>query len=782
MGVLGRRILRDIAASALLGIALFTFVLFLERMRPLFELLVRASAPAATVAWLFSLVLPPALTFTIPVGVLVGVLLTVSRMSGDAEITAMRAAGISSRRVLVPVMFIAVLALLATAICSLWLTPWSVRQRYGVINRLAAVQLTAEIQPRVFEERFPNRILYVGDVVAGQAVRWRNVFLADVTPRDRRPASSGSHERGEGPAITVASEAIAVPDLARNRIQLGLVNGATHYGGKLPVDYYSSSFPSMDQILEADRPVAQRPRILFTEMDTVPLLRAAREARGRDRIDARVELHQRFALPLACVLLALVGVPLGVSSRKGGRSSAFVLTVLIALLYYTTLISMIGLAREGRVPPGPAVWLPNFLLMAMAAILLFRMEAPGDRDPIGAVRTRVEALIARLRGKVRTVPSVARTAGRKSLPLLPALVDTYVLSSFLYYFGLLLASFVLMTHVFTFFDLLGDIVKNGIPMTVVATYLLFLTPQLIYILTPISVLVGVLVTFGVLTKNNEVTAMKACGVSLYRLAVPVLVTSSVLSGLMFAFDYTYIPQANVIQDGIRNQIKGKPPQTYLRPDRRWIFGRGSRIYHYRYFEPAENVMLGVNVFELDPQSFRLTRHISAERARWEPTLNTWIFQNGWARDLRDDRVVDVRSFEKGATSFRALDEPPSWFMKEVKQDKQMNPPELAAYIQELRQSGFDTVRLQVQFHKKFALPLFAAIMALLSVPFAFLVGTRGAIAGVGISFGIAVAYWAVSQLFEQVGNVNQLPPQLAAWAPDALFALSGLYLLARMKT
>ena len=79
------------------------------------------------------------------------------------------------------------LALLLTADDSLWLTPWSIRQRYGVINQLAVAQLTAEIQPRVFEEKFPNRILYVGDVLAGQVVRWRNVFLADVTPPDKRP-------------------------------------------------------------------------------------------------------------------------------------------------------------------------------------------------------------------------------------------------------------------------------------------------------------------------------------------------------------------------------------------------------------------------------------------------------------------------------------------------------------------------------------------------------------------------------------------------------------------
>ena len=112
----------------------------------------------------------------------------------------------------------------------------------------------------------------------------------------------------------------------------------------------------------------------------------------------------------------------------------------------------------------------------------------------------------------------------------------------------------------------------------------------------------------------------------------------------------------------------------------------------------------------------------------------------------------------------------------------MNFRELDAYIRELQQSGFDTVRLQVQFHKKFAIPLFAVIMALISIPFSFIAANRGATAGIAVSFGIAIAYWAVSQLFEQVGNVNELPAVIAAWAPDAVFSLFGLYFLARMRT
>ena len=112
----------------------------------------------------------------------------------------------------------------------------------------------------------------------------------------------------------------------------------------------------------------------------------------------------------------------------------------------------------------------------------------------------------------------------------------------------------------------------------------------------------------------------------------------------------------------------------------------------------------------------------------------------------------------------------------------MNFRQLSSYIRELRQSGFDTVHLQIEYYKKFSIPLFAVIMALLSIPFSFTTGNRGAMAGIGVSFGIAIAYWSVNALFEQIGVINQLPPMLAAWAPNAVFSLGGLYFLARMRT
>jgi len=784
MRLLTRAVFREVASSALLGTVLFAFVIFLQKLNSgkYFEVLLRGSATPQMAGYLFALVLPPVLSFALPIGTLVGVLIGLGRMSADGEITAMRAAGVPSRRVALPIFLFAMLMMFCAGAASLWLTPLSIRETFRVFNTLIAKQLSAEIAPRVFAEQFTssNTVLYVGDVIAlpGTVARWRNVFIADLTPPDER---TGGGSYADSPSITVATEAIAVPDPVRNSIQLSTMGASSHQVGSDPGVYYVQYSPRGDQLLLA-KPREEQSAKAWISMDTLPLLQAIRAEpdRAANR-DARVELHQRFAFPVACLLLAVVGIPIGVSTRKGGKSGAMVITVALVFLYWMMQISLIKLAQQDRLPVEVAVWLPNLAYALAGVLMLFGIERPGDRDLMAILSRRLSDLWAALRSRFARNPQrAASTRGRLRIPLLPGVVDTYVLGEFLFYFAMLLTSFVLMAHVFIFFELLGDIFSRGIPWQKVATYHFFLTPKLIYDSAPMSVLVAVLVTFGILAKNNEVVAMKACGVSLYRMSVPILVAATVMSGALFAFDHYYIPDANRVQDGILNEIKGRPVQTYLRPDRKWIYGEGSRIFYYKYFDSNALVMAGVNVYEIDPNSFRLRRHISAGSASWEPRINGWIFQNGWTRDFDGVRVSDYRTFT--ARVFDELKETPSWFLKEVKQEKQLNFLDLDRYIRELQQAGFDTVRLKVQYHKKFSVPLFVLIMALISVPFAFLTGNRGAMAGVGVSFTIAIAYWASSRMFEEIGNLAELPPGVAAWAPDALFSLAGLYLFTRMRS
>jgi LPS export ABC transporter permease LptG/LPS export ABC transporter permease LptF len=774
MKILSRYVFREILASSFLATALATFVIFLQGIPKLFELLVR-SAKGPAVVELFALSLPPILLLSLPFGVLVGILVGLGRLSSDNEMIAMRSAGVSSRIVVAPVLTFAFAAMLFSGAFAIWLNPLAIRAEYKILNTVAAAQLTADVEPRVFEDQFTNdnTVLYVNDVKSenGPVAVWTGVFIADLTPPSER--KTGLKPADPGPRVTVAREALVVPDVKNNRLQLTFRDTGTH---ESPIH---SSAPTGATVLQAE-PTKQQQSKPYQEMLTRELQAFIRSTppSKQESTDARIELHRRFALPVACFMLALVGIPLGASSRKGGRSAGYVWAIFLAFFcYYLSYIALTGLARSHSMRVDLASWLPNAGFGIAGIIMIARMEAPGDRDWLGNLRQTVAVWFSHISHKVAIRRESVASRGIKLAVF--QILDSYVLSSFLFYFAVTLFCLVAMVQVFTFFDLLGDIVKNHIAMWEVVKYHVYLTPTLIYSTLPIAVLVSILATFGVMTKNNEVTAFKACGISVRRLGLPVLLMSAALSSLLFAFDYSYIPQANQIQDAILNDIKGRPVQTYLHPERKWIF-HDYRIFYIKYFDPSEKLMVEPYVFELDPKSFHVLRELKANSARWQQNINAWVWEQGTATDLCGTAECKVQNFT--ATTFAEITETPDDFLKSVKQDKQMNYVELARYIKDLQESGFDTVKLHVQYYKKFAVPVFALIMAMISVPFGFLVGNRGAMTGIGVGMAVAMAYLATGLLFDQFGNVNLLPAAVAAWAPDALFSVAGLYLMLRMRS
>ena len=775
MRLLGRYVFREILTSSLLGTLLATFVIFLHGANDLFKVLVGSSPPPATVVELLLLAMPPVLPFTIPFGVLIGILIGLGRMAADGEIVAMRAAGVPSRKVIAPVLAFAVLGMGLSAWAALRLTPYSIGESSRILTPLLASRVSAEIQPRVFHEDFQSKILYVDDVklgTQGSPVTWNRVFIADITKPEER--KKGLAEKADGPLITVARSAFATSDLKNNRIQLDMHDVSSHEMGKDLVSQDLAALTAAQSLeVKPPEPPSKKPK----EMSTRSLMHYA----GPDVLEAAIELHQRFTFPVACVMLALVGIPLGIATRKGGKSAAYLVALFLGFFcYYLSSMTLEGVAKQRALPVAVAIWLPNVVFGLAGVVFLSRMERPGDLD----ILARLQAFFAVPLGWFqRKAGKPAEASGLPSwrIPLLPQLVDTYVLSNFLLYFAVILATFVSMFLVFNFFELTGDMIKNEIGLPTMFTYLFFLTPLFLYDLAPICVLVAVLANLGMLSKQNEVTAFRACGVSLFRLAMPILIVCTLLSGTLFAFDYYYLPAANRKQDKLRDQIKHRPVQTYYRPDRKWTMGNGNRIYYYAYFDPTTKEMADANVFELQPSTFQVMRQIRADRARWSPSANTWVFENGWFSDFKNN-TAHRTSFP--ATTFPELNETPDYFLQEYLQDTQMNFRQLGTYIHDLQQSGYgtDSVKLEIQLYRKFAVPLSALIMAMIGIPFGFLVGNRGAMTGIGVSIVIAMSYLVTSTLFKQIGEINELQPAVAAWAPNVIFGLAGLYFLLRMKS
>jgi LPS export ABC transporter permease LptG len=380
-----------------------------------------------------------------------------------------------------------------------------------------------------------------------------------------------------------------------------------------------------------------------------------------------------------------------------------------------------------------------------------------------------------------------RARQAKSRGAFPRILDEYVVVEFLKMFTLVLSGFVVLMLVFTFFDLVGDILRNHIQLSIVGEYLINLTPDMLYRIAPLAVLIAVLVTFGVLNRNSELIAMKATGISLYRLVVPVVSISAILAVSMFLFGEYYLPQANRKQEAQRNIIKGRPAQTVLHPEQKWIFGQPrpgepGRIFYYQFFDPDRNEFANLSIFEFDPSTFALSRRIFGTRVFWDPESGSWRFQNGWQRDFQGATIIPGGYREFKQTSFSEIHEDPGYFTKEEKQAQEMNFGQLNSYIGDLRQSGFDTMRLRVELWHKLAYPLITIVMAVLAIPFALSMGRRGSLTGIAVAIFVALTYFVVDGTFSAMGNVNYLPAALAAWSPDILFGLTGGYLLLRTPT
>ncbi len=773
MRIFTRYILKEVLSHGLIGATVFTFVIFMRDVSRILDLVVRNSAPLPSVAELFFLTLPTALTVTIPMSVLVGILIGLSRLAADSEVTAMRASGIGVSRFVKIVGIFGIAGWLIALTNTALVAPRSAAALADLANKLATSQASFEIQPRVFYEDFKNYVLYVQDVsTASGASVWRNVFLADISTPD-------------APKIILAQEAV-VTSSGDNTIHLHLTHGEQHDTNvRAPDQYTISTFNETDMLLNL--PSHAKPpqeTIPVAQLSTPDLLQHTHVANKELARWYWIELNRRFALPTACLVLVLIGIPLGLSARKGGKGAGFVLTIVLVFIYYFISITGVSLARNGKVPAVLGVWLANIVFAIIGIILLWRV----DKMPIeiglgpavyGRLKARIQSLLSGREGDRGWRPRQRLFSTR-----FPLLLDDYVLRTFVSYLLLILSSFLVLFLIFTFFELLSDIVRNRVPLVTVGEYLLNYIPSVLYTVTPLSVLLAVLITFGLLQKWNEITAMKATGISIYRTLVPILVIAAAIAGGMFLLEQWYVPYTNKRAETLRNSIKGRPAQTYQRPDRKWIFGQDKKaagqqpvqtIYYYEFYDPDRDQFARISTFEIDPRSFEITKRVFAARSHWEESLQKWVFERGWERSFNGDAVNDFRQFE--VATFAEVDEPPSYFKKEVRQSAEMNYEELQKYITDLQQSGFDVVRLRVQLQKKLAFPLITLVMAVLAFPFSLSAGRRGALTGVAVAVGIAITYWVTAGLFEAMGNVSQLPPLLAAWAPDVIFALAGGYMI-----
>lgn len=385
---LQRYIAREIMVPALLGLVIFTFVLVLGRLLQLAELVLNKGVPLGQILTLFGYLLPTFLILTIPLGFLLGVMLAFTRLSADNEITAIKAGGISLFRILRPVLFCGLIAAGLTALATLVVAPACKQQFRSQVFEIALSQASIELQPQVFNDQFEGLTIYA-NAVDEQAGAMQGILISD-------------QRAGNTPALILASSGRIIPDRDALAVTLRLSEGSIHRrpGGSDPSSYQLATFATYDVNLNLGNQLPN-PEDRFrkpSERSMQELFVAMREhPEESKRIRFLVEYHRRLILPLAPIIFALIGVPLGIQSNRSGRGSGFALALVVFLLYYMLLSLGETLAEEKGLPVAPVLWTPSILFFAGGVYLIY-LTAREKRLPFAeALRERWLRMRRRLR-------------------------------------------------------------------------------------------------------------------------------------------------------------------------------------------------------------------------------------------------------------------------------------------------------------------------------------------------------------------------------------------------
>jgi LPS export ABC transporter permease LptF/LPS export ABC transporter permease LptG len=798
--LIDRYIVHEILPPTGLGLLLFTFILLLQQITLLTGILVSRGADFPTILRIFANLLPSIFSTTIPMAFLLGVLLAFGRLASDSEIVAFRASGVSGARLLRPVVALATVATCITLYVMAVALPKANQTYREVFYSVIVSRAKTTVKPRIFfDDLLPGMVLYVSDV-STETGEWKNVFIHDV----REPKK---------PQVILAKTGRLVIDDASQRVQLSLKHGTIHaVDPAKPEVYESQRFAAGDFPLSFDTifkrfPLSKGDR----EMSLHDLSEKVRELRAEGRgpketARFEVEWHKKFAIPFACMVFGLLGLGLSLGSKKEARSAAFGLSIAVIFVYYVIIRLGEQAGDTGMISPWLAMWGANIVLGAIAVTLLVLNHREAAFDPLDPMNYRL--LIPRFKWRqpkpeprrrpvARRPGSPAgpgtRTAVVLRLPRLefpiPGILDRYILRQYAGHLSLVLSAFWSIYFLAEFLDLFDDIQQNHVKGVVVFHYYAFHAPFILNLTAPVGVLVAVLITYGVLSRRNEITAMKAGGLSLYRVSFPTVAMGFAFSLGLFSMGEFLLPHTNKIAAQDFNVIKGRPPQSSGFLQRRWILGSDGRFYNYEYMVEAKRPeeqsltsvattglsLYGLSVYDVSPKTWEMRDRTFVSRAGWNDGV--YELDRGWRRSFGAQAAFTP--FENARTrEFEA----PSYFKKEERDSDTLRFDELRQHIASLESLGLDVIKLKVQLNRKVAFPLVALVMTLIGIPFAFVVARRGALYGIALSIVLAIVYWACLQIFEALGNNALLPPLLAAWAPNLLFGAAGLYLMLTLET
>lgn len=763
-----RYIIKAILPYLGLSLLLLTFVLLAQQAGKFIEIIGSADPSLDAVADIALGLIPNILIFTLPMSVLIGTATGLSRVGSDSELIAMRAAGVGTWRIVSPVLLIGVVFTLLTLYVGFEVAPQATRLMRRAALRVTLSKIESPIQPNTINAEMPGKVIYVGKGDKARGM-WERVFihwregeggdLRLITARSGRIDVSGDQSElvlSDAVVTTLStnpSSPSTLPIIAANSSQI-VTESSAQFRIRLNTGRNALIKKLQERPSEID------------ELHWREILHRSRSAEGREKLALLTALNKRLALCFAALAFSLLGIGLGGRTKRVGRGLAVLLSLGAMLLYYLLFLGGEHLSRSGVLPPLAGHWLATGATLIVGLLSLFLNE----RGISGKLYTRRLFSSAEATSK--------RGSGRRARgSMLMGLLDRSLMRAMCFNFTLAYLSLLSIFLIFTLFELLRFI--DGTEWRLVMLYLLYLVPLASMSLAPIGVLIAVLITYALLARRSEVIVWWASGQSLYRLSVPTLLFSLLVSLALGVLQEKVLPQANQKQERYRAQIRGGLNRAMTPTGVQWLaVPEAKRLYSYKYEEGAQRLITPV-VYEFDAEGIHLKRLIKSATGKW---------QNSGTLDLQEAEVTEVSRTNIAHSQRQAQvtlmeNAPAESFKPLLNKPSELSSMALITYIKSLKKVRPEEMTpLYVSLYRRGADAVMPIILATIGVPFGIFFGRRSAFWALGMAIIIGLALWASASGFQQLGNYRLLPAALAAWATPLIFTALGLLLFSRART
>jgi LPS export ABC transporter permease LptF/LPS export ABC transporter permease LptG len=769
-----RYILKEIASPFGIGLLVYTFTLLINMIFILSDTLIAKEASLLTVLQMLAYMLPDFLSFTIPMSTLMGVLAGLSRMSTDSEIVAFRTMGVNNYRILKPILIFAAINWIFSTWLIMYMAPESSYRLVRLMGHIGLKRTVSAIKPGNFSKEFPFYTLYFNDVDP-KTGEWKDVFLY-------------SRRKGDTDQVILAKRGRYVQTINEKDSFIVLTDGTTHsFKRKKPQDSYrvvGFTFSREKVPNPAEMKQTRKEKQLI-----FPELVRRLKVEPNNRI-LSIEFHRKFALPFACLALGFLALSLGISTKKGGKISGFIISLAVIFVYYTTSITTENMVRKGVLSPFVGMWSADIFLLVLGILLYYftSREKVVNWERLfnfaGKIIHRFQKGGKKIQRKVLLVIKIQRPVFLDKIDLkrmsrfrLIKIIDMYVLRRLLFSFLLIFCSLLLVFYIINIVELIDDVVENKVAFSYIFKYLYHHTPEIISFALPVSILTAVLLTFSVMSKNNEIVAVQVSGISLYRLTVPAIIIGLLLSAGYFFIQENVMPEANKKKRQILNIIHKREAKIEQEITKNWVVGNGNTFYFYDYLDKKRNRIINFNVAYLDG-NFEMRKRISARYAKWENN-NDITLLDGYERNFLESSPVSFSPFDRKPMT---IEEGRELFTKKIAFPEFMNIKTLKRYITYLKEKKSETIRYEAQFYHKYAFPLASLMMVLIAIPFSFIMGKRGTLFGIGVAILISMIFWFAFAVFSAFGSAGLLSPFISAFAPIFLFFVISVYLFMNVKT